>query len=55
MKYLFRGFSMRVQIGTDFSIAKYVNYNKIINKHSIEQYRQCWMDRNKKLYNRSTQ
>ena len=55
MKYLFRGFSIRVWTGTNFSITKYIGYNRIINKQYIEYYRQYWIDRNEKLHIRSMQ
>ena len=55
MKYLFRGFSIKVWTGTNFSIAennKYVESNRIINKYCMEFYRLCWEDRNQKLHNK---
>ena len=39
MKYLFRGFTIKVWIDIDYSITKYIDCNRVIIKYYIEYYR----------------
>ena len=55
MKYLFRGFIIKVQTGVNFSQTKYVDCNHIIVKHYLLYYSYCWEDRNNKLHDRVMQ
>ena len=51
MKYLFRGFAIRAQMGSNFNINQYTDYNSVLIKYCIEYYRLCWEHRNQILYN----
>ena len=46
MKFLFRGFSIKVWKGTNFAEGKYKYVNKILVKHCVQFYKECWDHRN---------
>ena len=54
MKYL-RGFIIKALKGTDFSVTKYTNYNRVINQYCTVYYCKYQKDRNEKLCNEEIQ
>ena len=55
MKYLFRDISIKVWIGTNFGIMKYIELNRIINKYCMNFCIPYWIDHNKKLHDKEEQ
>ena len=55
MKYLFRGISIRDWFSVSFGMNKYIQLNRIINKHYVNFYILYWQHRNNVLHNRFEQ
>ena len=55
MKYIFRGMIFKAQMGSNFRITKDTKLNRIIIKHCMNFYVECWQDKNLKLHNKEEQ
>ena len=55
MRYIFREILIKAWTGANFAITKYTMLNRIIAKHCMNFYMECWTDRNLKLHDKDKQ